>query len=70
MNREYSIVDSFTVRNSQVLVLNEKRDSHDYDKSHIMLDGVKHKFTLTHNEQWIIVEPLPDVVGKKISFLN
>lgn len=69
MKNKYKIKDEFEVKDSKVLVLDKPRNIDDYDTSNIDVDGKKYHYSLTHNEEWIIVKTKSSFIGKEIVFV-
>lgn len=68
MKSVYKILDSININNSQVLVMDRKRDFNDWGSSVIIVDGVKYPFTRTHTDNWIIIKSNDNLVGKDAVF--
>ena len=65
--RTYKVVKSFSVRDAQVLELDEPWEFGHADNMEFVADGKVYKFTMTHHESWIIVRTDDDLNGKIIT---
>ena len=68
MANKYKVIDELNVNSNKVLVLNKPRDVEDYDTSNIIVNGEKHHYLITHNENWIIVKNGNSFIGEEIEF--
>lgn len=69
MKNKYKIIDEFEVKDSKVLVLDKPRSIDDFHTSIIDVDGKQYHYSLTHNEEWIIVNTKSSLIGKEIVFV-
>ena len=70
MSKQYTIVDEFNVKNSKIIVLNERLNVEDMKHNNIVVDDVIMAYCLTHNEKWLLVNSIHQFKGKKITFAN
>lgn len=70
----YTIIDEFEVKGKEMfgkmIGLDKKILFDDFNASEIKVDGESYKFSLTHNETWIIVQTDNQLLGKKLIFIK
>lgn len=70
MKTEYTVIDEFSIKNSKVIVLDEKRKASTSESYYILVDNHKFPCELTHNENWLIVNTDVSLKGKKIEIVS
>ena len=70
MSMQYNIVDEFNVKDSKIIVLNERLKVEDMKCNNIEIDGITIACGFTHNEKWLIVNSNYKFKGKKITFVS
>lgn len=68
MKNTYKVIDSFDVKDSKVLVLDNKWGNNIAGTRNIAVGNKQYNYGLTHNENWIIVKTTDNLVGKSIIF--
>ena len=67
MNK-YKIIHVLKIQGKSLVVLNHKRNVEDMGKTKVIISGNKYSFSLTHNEQSIIINTCDEISGKDIYF--
>ena len=70
MEKQYTVIEEFKVKDAKIVVLNENQTLADSQKPLILVDGETYPYQLTHNANWIIVKTDFDFKDKQIEFVG
>ena len=70
MTKQYTVVDEYNIKNSKIIVLNERLDIADLKRTNLVIDNIIMPYRLTHNEKLLIVNSNQQFKGKKITFAS
>ncbi len=68
MRHKYAVIAEYKFKDSLVLTLDGLRRDDDFLSQHIIIDGDKIPYQLTHSEELIIVKADRSYLGKVITF--
>ncbi len=68
MKHKYTVIAEMPVKDSVVLTLDSPRRDDDFCAEHIVVDGKKTAYQLTHNESLIILKGGTGYLNKEITF--
>lgn len=69
VKRHYKVIDAFSIRGSTALILDNKREEAVFGTNNILTEGNELiPYSLTHNENTIIVKGNKSLIGQQISF--